>query len=167
MFREVCDELGGAGFRSERPLSSKSLILAILPRTGSQALCSLLAQTGVLGNPKEYLNPRGPLQHWLRRYPAAGLGQYLEALRREQATANGLFAIKIAFTDLEPLLRSERLSALLGATSFVYLTRQDLTAQAISEYVAMETGVWHRERDGRVRGGGGGNPIHPTTRTES
>jgi trehalose 2-sulfotransferase len=148
--------------RSDRPLASTTLLIAMLPRTGSTALCSLLEQTGVLGTPREYLNPRGPLKPWARRLSAFDLDGYLDALRREQATPNGVFALKTLFTDLEPLLGRAPIAELLDTARFVYLTREDVIAQAISNYIAESSGVWHRDSSGELfRSRGGGDPDPP------
>lgn len=163
---QVLDELraeaGPAPARSDRPLASTTLLIAILPRTGSTALCSLLEKTGVLGSPREYLNPRGPLRPWARRLSAFDLGEYLDALRREQVTTSGVFALKTLFTDLEPLLKRAPVAELLDSARFVYLTREDLVAQAISNYIAEASGVWHRDSRGELfRSRGGGDPDPP------
>jgi trehalose 2-sulfotransferase len=167
VFRELRAKAGSMPARSDRPLSSRTLLIAMLPRTGSTALCSLLEATGVLGIPREYLNPRGPLKPWARRLAASDLGEYLEALRREQSTANGVFALKTLYEDLEPLLDRAPVAELLGTATFVYLTRDDLVAQAISNYIAESSGVWHRDPAGELfRSRGGGDPDPPYDETK-
>ncbi len=162
VFRELRAKAGPVPARSDRPPSSRTLLIAMLPRTGSTALCSLLEATGVLGIPREYLNPRGPLKPWARRLSASDLTEYLEALRREQATPNGVFAFKTLYQDLEPLLERAPVAELLGTATFVYLTREDLVAQAISNYIADSSGVWHRDPSGDLfRSRGGGDPDPP------
>lgn len=162
VFRELRAKAGPAPAQSDRPLSSRTLLIAMLPRTGSTALCSLLEATEVLGIPREYLNPRGPLKPWARRLSASDLGEYLEALRREQATPNGVFALKTLYQDLEPVLERAPVAELLGTATFVYLTREDLVAQAISNYIAESSGVWHRDPSGELfRSRGGGDPDPP------
>jgi LPS sulfotransferase NodH len=162
VFRELRAKAGPAPARSDKPLSTRTLLIAMLPRTGSTALCSLLEATGVLGIPREYLNPRGPLRPWARRLSASDLGEYLEALRRQQSTANGVFALKTLYEDLEPLLDRAPVAELLGTATFVYLIREDRVAQAISNYIAESSGVWHRDPTGELfRSRGGGDPDPP------
>jgi len=162
VFRELRAKAGPAPARSDRPLSTRTLLIAMVPRTGSTALCSLLEATGVLGIPREYLNPRGPLKPWARRLAASDLREYLEALRRQQSTANGVFALKTLYHDLEPLLERAPVAELLSTATFVYLTREDLVAQAISNYIAESSGVWHRDPSGELfRSRGGGDPDPP------
>jgi len=167
VFRELRERRGWARERSDRPLSSKTMLIAMLPRTGSTALCSLLEATGVLGNPREYLNPRGPLKPWARRLSASDLDEYLDALRRERATPNGVFSFKVLYPDLAPLLGRTPITELIEAAKFVYLTREDGVAQAISEYIADRSGVWHRDSDGEpFRSRGGGDPDPPYDESE-
>ena len=113
-------ELGDSRPSSPKPLATRAYVVAILPRTGSTALCSLLEQTGVLGLPDEYLNPRGPLQHWARQLGATDLTSYLDVVRRERATSNGIFGVKASYNDFEPFVEPRLVSDLLGPTRFVY-----------------------------------------------
>jgi LPS sulfotransferase NodH len=132
--------------RSDEPLSTLSYVIAMLPRTGSTALCSLMTQTGQLGYPEEYTNPRGPLQHWATRLAARDIVEYFDIIRRERATPNGVFGMKTTYDDFKPLVDGAAVSTLLGDVRFIYLTRRDFVAQAISEYIAEESGIWHRDR---------------------
>lgn len=141
---------GREPFVSEKPLSAKTCVLAMIPRTGSTALSSLLGATGVLGAPDEFFNPRGPLQMFLDLYPAGDMTEYVHTLRRELSSPNGVFAVKTAFNDLAPSLEGGVVSQLLGDTRFVYLTREDLIGQAISSYRAEESRIWHREQSGAL-----------------
>jgi trehalose 2-sulfotransferase len=162
VFSQLRAKAGSPQPRSDGPLSTKTCLIAMLPRTGSTALCSLMETTGVLGKPREYLNPGGPLKPWARRLGARDLPTYVEALRRERATPNGVFSFKTLYPHLEPLLALGRLSESLGPVEFVYLTRDDTIAQAISAYIADASGVWHRDRAGkRFRSRGGGDPDPP------
>lgn len=148
--RDVFTGSEGATYTSAKPLSSTSYLIAMLPRTGSTALCSLLAQTDQLGYPDEYLNPRGPMQHWLKRYPSTDLVEYFDIIRRERASTNGVFGIKATYDDFRPIVEVGAVRAVLGDIGVIYLTRDDLIAQAISEYIAEESGVWHRDTAGNA-----------------
>ena len=52
VFRELRAKAGSPQPRSDGPLSTKTCLIAMLPRTGSTALCSLMETTGVLGKPR-------------------------------------------------------------------------------------------------------------------
>ena len=150
LFDGVGQSLGGQRLPSDEPLSWNNYALAMLPRTGSTALCSLLARTRLMGHPDEYFNPRGPMQYWARQLEATDLREYVTSLRRQRATRNGVFGFKATFYDLEPLLEPEVTREFLGDLKFVYLTREDLVAQSVSEYIAEQTGLWHQDQDGNA-----------------
>jgi len=122
-------------------------VIATLPRTGSTALCSLLVHTQRLGYPDEYLNPRGPLEHWMKEVGASDFDDFLVAIRRERAWSNGVFGIKATLDDLVTNADALERHGFFSAP-FVYLTRDDVAAQAVSEFTAEESGVWHRDRSG-------------------
>lgn len=153
-FAGVRERLGHRRFTpSERPRATRICVIAMLPRTGSTALCSLLEQTGLVGVPDEYLNPRGVLQHVALRYRTPDLRTYLDTLLRERQSRDGLFSLKVTILDVRPMLGFVR--ELLGEdVRFVYLRRNDVVAQAVSLYIAEVSGVWHRDAQGepyRVR----------------
>lgn len=131
-------------------MKPSAYIIAMLPRTGSTALCSLLTQTECLGFPDEYLNPRGPQPWWMQQLSVSELDDYLATIRRERATANGVFAMKTTFDDFAPHLDALTRHGLFGDSPFVYLTRDSIPAQAVSEFIAEESGVWHRDGNGNV-----------------
>ena len=102
--------------------------------------------------------------------PARGLdlAEYVDAIRREQVAPNGVFALKNLSTDLEPLLERPFVADLLDSAKFVYLTRDDLVAQAISDYIAESSGVWHRDPSGELSArAAAATPTCPTTRSGS
>jgi len=132
----------------------KSYVLAMTARTGSTLLCALLEQSGLLGRPDEYVNPRGPVQMFYRHHPASNPTQYLSNIARAYQTPNGVFGLKTTFSDLEPVLKAVSLSSLLGPIRFIALEREDMIAQAVSLQMAKASGVWHRRADGSSVGDG-------------
>jgi LPS sulfotransferase NodH len=126
-------------------------VIAMLPRTGSTALCSLLVHTQRLGYPDEYLNPRGPLQRWMKEVDATDLDDYLVAIRRERTWSNGVFGLKATLDDLELCVDALERHGFLSSP-FIYLTRDDVAAQAVSQFIAEESGVWHRDSSGKSIG---------------
>jgi trehalose 2-sulfotransferase len=114
------------------------------PRSGSSLLCDLLEQAGVLGRPEEFFNPDSFRRPFLERH---GLGElavdeYLEQLRAEFTTPNGVFGMKLMPVHVQELLRSPRLHGELRDWRYVWLRRDDVVGQAVSWYVAAETGEW-------------------------
>ena len=135
---------------------SRSYLLCHTARSGSTFLAQLLADTGVLGEPSEYLNPivRDPLAaEWGCEGSRRG---YLEHLHRERVTPNGVFAVKAAWHQLQAWQEEVRgappadpyeldescLDALLPSPHLIRIVRRDLVAQAVSYYVALRTNRW-------------------------
>lgn len=144
-------------------------MIASLPRTGSTLLCRALWDTALAGSPKEYLNPMqvrdwearlGPdrLTRALHRsmrgawVGAAGRGRwsdarlrgYLRRVRLRRSTPNGWFGLKLHWHHhhrwfARPAREPE---AFLGPIRWVWLTRRDHTAQAVSWVRALQTGRW-------------------------
>lgn len=123
----------------------RTYLMATTQRTGSHYLADLLARTGAVGVPFEYLNGhRARLEFQVRgwRYEeSAHADLYREMVRRRTGTS-GWFGIKahwhtwVEMSDLpggRDLVRPER---------FLYLTRRDRVAQAASLAIAERTGVW-------------------------
>jgi LPS sulfotransferase NodH len=127
----------------EKPKSSKNYVICFTERSGSTMLCSLLQQTNLLGMPDEYVNPRDPMQLYLKTCPATTLEGYFDLLRRIQTTPNGIFGMKSCFFDFKPLIEMGVVGKLLNPVQFIYLTRRDIILQAISGYLARQSGIWH------------------------
>jgi len=125
------------------PKSKKNYVICFTERSGSTMLRSLLQQTGVLGNPQEYINPRGPVQHFLTRYPGTDIHSYFDSLRRNTSTPNGVFGIKTNYYDFKPILDRGLIGKLLKPVKFIYLERRDVILQAISSFIARGSGKWH------------------------
>jgi trehalose 2-sulfotransferase len=125
-------------------------------------LCRLLGATGVAGKPESYLRlPDEPsyAERWGVRTGPEGVADYREYLRaavRAGSTTNGVFAVRVMWGTMEPVVARLRtaqgtpvgpdlevLERDLGPTSFVHLQRDDVVAQAISWAKAEQTGYWH------------------------
>jgi LPS sulfotransferase NodH len=114
------------------------------PRSGSNFLCELLCSTDVLGKPTEYLNPAALSRLGLPDHPCSPLLRIEQALRLG-VTANGVYGLKIFdrhVDDVGQLGLFDRLPRL----SFVFLTREDLLAQALSLARAEQTQQWRSTR---------------------
>lgn len=131
----------------QKPASTLNFLLAFTGRSGSTMLCSLLKQTGVLGQPDEYTNPRGPMQMYLSRLPAHNFIEYVDLLRRQYVSPNGVFGMKSSYLDYEPMLTAGLVGKCLDPIKFIYLTRVDLVLQAISFVKAKQTNIWHNYLD--------------------
>ena len=131
------------------------------PRTGSSLLCGLLLSTGIAGRPESYF--RGSdIPTWATQWGiaddsgAVDFGVFVRRARVEGATDNGVFACRVMWGSLDevvdglrsssPDCRGDDLDVLrqaFGELRFVFLSRQDVVAQAVSWARAEQTDVWH------------------------
>lgn len=131
----------GAGVRAR-------YVLCLTPRSGSTWLSHLLASTGLCGRPAEFFND-DMIATRNRPIGAASFPEYFDAIVRSSTTAS-TFGFAIDFYRMRWLAEIVDLEAVFLApgTRFVALFRRDRLAQAISILLAIESGVWHRLRDG-------------------
>lgn len=139
----------------EKPLSS--YIICTTPRSGSWMLCSILAQTGIAGKPTEFFGPTLGEEFRSNQHVAhAGdvLG-YLDRIIAPSTTPNGVFGMKLLASQTEVFLRRAAEHKNVPFTSlqtalesefphlqYLWLTRQNKVAQAISFYRALTTQTW-------------------------
>jgi LPS sulfotransferase NodH len=90
----------------------------------------------------------------------APLHERLDVVIRHATTPNGVFGTKVMWgymtdlqdrlaelPDLAPLRESERLAALLGDVRYVHVRREDVVAQAVSMWRAVQTRAWRADDD--------------------
>jgi LPS sulfotransferase NodH/2-polyprenyl-3-methyl-5-hydroxy-6-metoxy-1,4-benzoquinol methylase len=129
-------------FNHFKPLR-KSYIVASSYRTGSQYLCWRLWQTGRLGTPSEVLNPANELRILMNRFKASSPSDYIAKLVAHRTTRNGVFGMKAHFHHFEAFLKEyPTLLEALSPVNFIYITRHDNVAQAVSMAKALQTGWW-------------------------
>jgi len=123
------------------------------PRSGSWFLCGLLSSTGVAGRPHEWFwrdTEDANRQAW----GVSHFSEYVAHVCDAATTPNGVFGSKLMWAYLEDLVG--RLRDLGEATPdvslfaryfpcphFVWVQRDDVTAQAVSWAKAIQTGCWH------------------------
>ena len=159
----VGDELLGAAHDSPpggRP-HRVTYVVCSTPRCGSGLLCDALLGSGVAGVPAEYFNPRTRTALTARWGCAAGLGEYVAALRHHRTDAGGALGLKLHHHHLEAIaheageprrLGLRTLTALLGPElRLVRIRRGDLERQAVSLWVAQHTAVWSERADAPPR----------------
>lgn len=131
-------------------------------RTGSGLLAQTLQQTGLAGRPFEYFVETLMGKPWLRevlRVPESAPFVSFRDWRDEILTASseygGVFAATVHWFQLDNALSAFRsdapgaprravpiLRAFFPELRLVWLTRDNVVAQAISHHVAISTGVW-------------------------
>jgi LPS sulfotransferase NodH len=146
----------------------KPLFICSTPRSGSYLLCRFMINAG-LGVPHEYFNPvvihqmaprlglaervrdlawlpRGRRDRLMlrlaqRRAEAAFLPAYIRILQQRRCQG-GVFAAKIHFRDFARVLDNPVGHRLMQGAVFVFLYRQDMLKQAVSEHFGQLTGRW-------------------------
>jgi LPS sulfotransferase NodH len=154
------------------------------PRSGSTLLCEALTETGIAGRPREYFEalrgtdlPRQP-QEYFSPLPAdveallprfaqrpdpqlADYAAYLDDVRAEATTPNGVFAAKLMwgyFGEFVARLRElpayahaggvlETMDAAFPGARYVEVLRRGKVEQAVSLWTAIQTQSW-RAGDG-------------------
>lgn len=120
-------------------------------------LCSILAQTGIAGKPGEYFGPTLNEEFKSNRkiVHAGDVNEYMNRVSTCSATPNGVFGLKLLASQSEIFLRRaaehknvpftslrEALEAEFPNLQYVWLTRENKVAQAISFYRALMTQTW-------------------------
>lgn len=132
-------------------------------------LCDLLTDTGVAGAPNSFYRQLS-IPYWIECWgvtePMGSPGfdrAYLNAALRVGTADTNLFGMRLMWngvTDLSkrlnglfPGLESDgaRFDGAFGSTTYLYLSRDDLVAQAVSRYRAEQGGLWHKNADGSER----------------
>ncbi len=131
---------------SESPPLRKSYVVAASYRCGSTYLCTRLWNTGVLGAPAEYLNVGGGrmLRHVMeRRLQATSPEDYFAKLLACRTSSNGVFGMKAHYNHFERALDwCPEMLRLLTPVTYIYLSRRDTVAQAVSMAKAIQTNKW-------------------------
>ena len=141
----------------------KSYIVAATPRCGSNLLCNLMWQSGLLGAPAEYWNyikRQAPKQRiigtgMMERLEAISPLDYIAKLVACRTSKNGVFGVKLLFRRFQ---QSER--GLLPMMEFlenaaplhwIYIVRSDPVAQAVSLAKGLQTGVFTSRRQQEIK----------------
>ena len=129
-------------------------MICATPRTGTNLLCEALAKTGVAGRPDEYFGHMH-VQRWKKKWQAESAVDYIQSLKNEAQTENGIWGVKVMmqyYDDLYSLLSDAHEDKTIGRfdivertfseLNYVWMTRRDKIAQAISLHKAYQDFVW-------------------------
>jgi trehalose 2-sulfotransferase len=121
----------------------REYVICMTPRVGSTLLCYALHRLCCLGVPDEYYNPRlMPITlDSLNDRSIKTVADYAVALRRGYTSDNGVFAVKTTWDDFADF--KDLFFVPQHNVSFIYLTRRDLVAQAVSIVAAHMSKVFH------------------------
>ncbi len=129
-------------------ITNKFYVIGTTPRSGSNMLCDLLSSSRVMGNPSEFLNPKGSLIPLVKKYNLfdsqgrVSLSSYLSYMIEQRSTENNCFGLKLLFDQLDIFIEYDTVKQFLKQCNFIWLVRQDVIAQAVSLYIATETDSW-------------------------
>jgi trehalose 2-sulfotransferase len=139
-------------FAHATPLRMAYLV-ASSPRSGSTYLCSILAQSGLLGAPAEMLNPGPDLRAFKARLKVSSHAEYIAALITLRTSRSGVFGLKAHFRNFEAFLKEyPPLLQVLSPMTYIYVYRRDGVAQAVSMVRALQTNQWLAQAEEKPKG---------------
>jgi len=132
------------------PVAKRYAILSS-PRSGSTLLGRALYETKLAGDPQEYFNP--PLLALEREQTGnatLSLNAFMRAMEARRTSANGVFGMKMHYSQLLGVLRARKpnenvIAYLRKFDKLIWMRRRDRIRQAISQAVGMRTNVWSSE----------------------
>jgi LPS sulfotransferase NodH len=122
--------------------ANRCYIILFTARSGSTWLSSVLAATKRLGAPDEFINPDF-LPAVARATNARTADELFASLIRRRKSANLVFGMEARHIDIELIGIDAFGRAFGGRTVFFHLWRDNLVAQGVSLYRAIETGRYH------------------------
>lgn len=131
----------------EPPRQGPCYVIGFVNRSGSNLLARGLASTGVMGNPREAFNHPEVIDV-AQRVGLRSLRGYARHIMRTTTTPNGVFGVKLGAGQLMYLRREGIVPSIIRDPAFVYVTRRDIVAQAISFVIATQTSRWTSEWSG-------------------
>ena len=121
----------------------KSYIIGSSYRSGSTFLCWQLWQTGVLGAPCEYFSPGLVLGVLMKRFNVFTSKDYVKKLMERRTSQNGVLGMKEHFHYFAAFLKDfPELLDVLSPVNYIYISRRDKVAQAVSMAKAIQTNWW-------------------------
>lgn len=127
--------------------SIQPYIICSTPRCGSTLLCDLLAQSGDLDVPHEYLNISSHGLVLMNRLEIdltdPNLAQtYLNTMKRVRTSPNGIFGLRAHYHHLNILIDPPILNEIFPKAKFAKIFRRNRIAQAVSFAIAYQTDQW-------------------------
>lgn len=129
-------------------MTNKFYVICTTPRSGSNLLCNLLESSGVMGQPKEFLNldsvilPFAQRNNLIDSESRIYLDKYLNSTVDKFSSNNNIFGMKLLFDQFEPYMELNSVREFLQNFKFIWLFRKDVLSQAVSMHIAKETNEW-------------------------
>ena len=144
-FNDVLDNNGNVISRpaGKTPVSLGYLI-CITPRSGSTFLTHLLRDNRYYGYPNEWFNFES-ISKIITKNNLYRFNDYIEFLWREYSSQEGIFGVQLSYPQYSYLDEIIPLEGILGNDfKWFILSRKNIVLQAISLFIAIRTGVFHR-----------------------
>lgn len=122
-------------------IPEKILVIASTGRSGSHMLGHSLYKTRKFGFPLEYANPAN-LRKWKERFSLSDFNSVMHEIQRRRCSENGVFGIKIHYGHLWQWGGYEKMDDFFDGAYYVFLKRKNALSQAVSNAIAIQTGVW-------------------------
>lgn len=145
LFNSATPDLDRLEQLAAQPEPRSRFIIAITPRSGSSYLCDRMRKTQRLGRPEEVLG-RLSINNRLKNIPGRTADEYLRHAVRVKRTANDVAGLKASWFQFENFIAAMDDRAYLAGFKYIYLTRRDLVAQAVSLYKATASSVFHSDK---------------------
>lgn len=129
-------------------MADKFYVICTTPRSGSNLLCDLLESSGIMGQPKEFLNldsvilPFARQNNLMESESKIYLDTYLDSVVKKFSSKNNVFAMKLLFDQFEPYMELNVIRKFIHKFKFIWLLRKDVLSQAVSMHIAKETDEW-------------------------
>jgi LPS sulfotransferase NodH len=117
-------------------------LIAITPRSGSSYLCDVMTKIKLFGVPGEVMNQEF-IPNIIKSIPGRNPEEYIRNVIRFRKTKNGISGMKASWFQFQNFKNAMADHSFLSGFKYIYLTRRDLAAQAVSLYKATETTVFH------------------------
>jgi trehalose 2-sulfotransferase len=117
-------------------------LIAMTPRSGSSFLCDVLKNTRLMGRPGEMLSQLF-IPNIVKSAPGRTPDEYLGQVMRVIKSRNGVSGLKASWFQFNDFQLAMEDPSVFLKFRFIYLTRRDLAAQAVSLYRATESNVFH------------------------
>jgi LPS sulfotransferase NodH len=123
------------------PLDARALLMCFLNRSGSNLLAEALHATGQMGFATEYLHYE-EVRERSERNRLTSLNDYVRSIIDTHRAAQTSMSIRLSWDQLYYITKEDIIPGIIRNPVFVYVTRKDLAAQALSYQIAKTTGRW-------------------------
>lgn len=120
----------------------RSIFLCMTPRSGSTYLGSALKLNKIGKFNEIFRIVGGGLEKITRDVRPANYEDYV-SIKMSQSIIRGVFGTKVDWLQFSHLYYFGAFDYLFRDAKFIYLTREDIMAQAVSRYIASATGYYH------------------------